>query len=188
MEDPLDGHTGELIALLELRARYVAQQVADRYKPKVARRYLPKFMALHREFTGALRRGALNEASAIETRMFALSQEAGLSNDGWASRKLLKAAWVVAVELGIGSRLVDFMLRRQHYDPVAEAFGGIIGREYLQPEMTDMISRARPDAEPPATEAGLKRRYLDMLSEGQRVGYKSAQTLLRDAEASRPAA
>ena len=188
MEDALDGHSDELIALLELRARYVAQQVADRYKPKVTRLYLPKFMALHREFTGALRRGALIEASAIEERIFALSQEAGLSNDGWASRELLKAVWVVAVELRIGWALVDFMLRRQHYDPVAEAFGGIIGREYLQPEMTDLIARARWSAEPPATPAGLKRRYLDMLSEGQRVAYKSAQALLRDPDSGRPAA
>lgn len=181
MEDVLEGQTDELIALLDLRARYVAQQVADRYKPKVARRHLPKFVALHREFTGALRRGALLEASAIETRIFALSQKAGLSNDSWASRRLLKAVWVMAVELRIGWRLVDFMLRRQHYDPVAEAFGGIIGREYLQPEMTDAISRALPAAEPPATEAGLKCRYLAMLSEGRRVGYKSAQALMRDA-------
>ncbi|HEX8257976.1 MAG TPA: hypothetical protein VF589_10100 [Allosphingosinicella sp.] len=188
MEDPLDGHTDGLIALLDLRARYVAQQVADRYKPKVARRYLPEFMALHRQFTGALRRGALVEAPAIEDRIFALSQAAGLSNDSWASRRLLKAAWVVAAELGIGQRLVDFMLRRQRYDPVAESFGGIIGREYLQPEITDTIARALPDAESPRTEAGLKRRYLAMLSEGQRVGYKSAQALLRKAVAGRPAA
>ena len=179
MDDPLDGHIPDLIALLELRARYVEQEVTDRYRPRVARKYLPRFFDLHRAYVDALRRGDLFGAHDLEERFYELALEAAMADRPWLRTKIFNALWRLNLSTGLFWRTVRRMMRHEvyapHFDPPH-----MIADEYLHPERIGAHYR-RWDSTPdqPPTQKSLKRYYLAMLDDGERAGYKSAQALLR---------
>ena len=178
MHDPLDGHTPDLIALLELRARYVEQEVNDRLPPRLARKYLPRFFALHREFVDALRRGDLLAAKEIEPRIVDLALEAADENRPWRP-DLFLFLWRLNLATGLFGGAVGRMMQRRFYWPRRDS-SYRLDYDYLWPEKIGVFDKSEPMFDPPPTPANLKQHYLRMLDKGERAGYKSAQALLRD--------
>ncbi len=179
MENALGGHTADLIALLELRARYVAQEVNDRYRPRVARKYLPRFLDLHRAFIDRLRHGDLFGAQEMEYAFYELAREAAMADRPWLWTRIFNALWRINSETGLFGGTLRRMIQHEVYAPHFDS-PHLIAEEYLHPERIGADYRrwdSRPD--PPPTQERLRRYYLRMLDEGERAGYKSAQALLR---------